>query len=105
MNYSFNKIIKYFIINIEGFIWLFALISLALTFDTGEHYSFCMFHNLGFKYCPGCGVGHAISFFFHGEFARSISTHPFGIVAIIILSHRIITIFTQSNKPNYKLET
>lgn len=100
-----NIVLKFFLQNLEGFIWLFALLSLAFTYHTEEHYSFCVFNNLGFKYCPGCGVGHAISYFFHGEFAKSISTHPFGVVAIIILSHRIFTIFLNKNKTQYELNT
>jgi len=105
VRYKLNILLNFFRNNLEGFIWIFALLSLAFTNNTEQHYSICVFHNIGFNYCPGCGIGHAISYFFHGEFARSISTHPFGIVAIVILSHRIFTIFTQNNKPKYTLNT
>jgi hypothetical protein len=47
---------------------------------------------MGFKYCPGCGLGHSISYFLHGEVTRSLQTHPLGIIATVILVSRIFSL-------------
>jgi len=73
---------------------------------TDVHYSFCFFKFLGIKFCPGCGLGHSISFLFHGDLQRSFSAHPLGIFAVAIILHRIyklffIHIFSHYQKHNY----
>ena len=64
--------------------------SLAVMSPTNDaHYSFCIFKFLGLKFCPGCGLGHSISYLFHGEIRKSFSAHPLGIFAVIVLICRI----------------
>jgi hypothetical protein len=60
---------------------------------TDAHYSFCLFKVLGFNFCPGCGLGHSISYLFHGEVRASLSAHPLGIFAVIIILLRIFKLF------------
>jgi len=57
------------------------------------HFSLCLFRWAGFDFCPGCGLGHSITWFFHGEVERSLRAHPLGIFAIAILLMRIYTLF------------
>ena len=90
---TIGKYLYYFKTHLEGFIWIAALIILAISNPHEEHYSLCVFHNLGFSFCPGCGIGHSISHFFHGNLETSFRSHPMGIPAIIILTYRIIQIF------------
>ncbi|MGH2564397.1 MAG: DUF2752 domain-containing protein [Ginsengibacter sp.] len=74
-----------------------ALILLAaMPPGTDPHYSFCLFKQLGFKYCPGCGLGHSISYLFHGNIRASFTAHPFGIFAVIIIINRILKLFRQN---------
>ncbi len=82
----------------EAAIWITALILLAFTPVNSEHYSLCVFNNLGIGFCPGCGLGHSISFLFHGNFAASFNAHPLGIPAVAILCYRIFIIFKQNKK-------
>ena len=56
---------------------------------TDPHYSFCLFKMLGLPFCPGCGLGHSISYLFHGNIKASLSSHPLGIFAVVIISLRI----------------
>lgn len=56
---------------------------------TDAHYSFCIFKLMGFKYCPGCGLGHSISYLFHGNIRASFAAHPLGIFAVAIILYRI----------------
>jgi hypothetical protein len=54
--------------------------------------SLCLLQQLGFTFCPGCGLGHSISWLFHGNIVASFQAHPFGMPAVVILLHRIYTI-------------
>ncbi|UII32956.1 DUF2752 domain-containing protein [Fulvivirga ulvae] len=86
-------------LSIEALIWLTALIALALLpAGTHTHFSFCPLSNLGFEFCPGCGLGRSVSQAFHGQFKASFASHPLGLFAIIILSYRIITLSFYSIK-------
>lgn len=72
--------------------WLVALFWLSMINPTGDHFSLCLFHHLGITWCPGCGIGHAISFALHGDLMTSFQTHFMGIPALVIISHRILTL-------------
>jgi hypothetical protein len=89
-------------IPVEAIIWTIALIGLALYTPGTSHFSLCPLSNLGFHSCPGCGLGRSISYFFHGQFACSWATHPFGVFAIVILSYRIISLTSLTLKKNGK---
>ena len=83
--------------------WVLALTSLALMDPgTNTHYSFCLFKFLGIKYCPGCGLGHSISFLFHGNFKASINAHPLGIFALIVIVTRIYKLSSLHIFPHFK---
>lgn len=72
-------------------VWTAALICLACYNPATEpHLALCPLYNLGITFCPGCGLGRSIAYFFHGQFRLSLTTHPLGIFAVIILSFRII---------------
>jgi len=87
---------KYF----ELVFWIAALIALALTDPTSQaHFSLCPLKAMGFKWCPGCGLGHAISFLFHGDIRRSFHAHWLGIPAVAVILHRIYTLIRQHIKP------
>jgi hypothetical protein len=70
--------------------WLAALVALAFT-DTHNqsHFSLCPFKLLGITWCPGCGLGHSISFLFHGDVKSSLHAHWLGILALIVILYRI----------------
>lgn len=73
---------------------------------TSSHYSFCLFKFIGIQYCPGCGLGHSISYLFHGNFKESFNAHPLGLFAVVIILARIyklssIHFFSKSKKYNY----
>ncbi|KAA9040640.1 DUF2752 domain-containing protein [Ginsengibacter hankyongi] len=85
-----NLFRKYF----ELTFWITALVLLAIMpTATNPHYSFCVFKLMGFKFCPGCGLGHSISYLFHGDLRASFSTHPLGIFAVIVILLRLYNLF------------
>lgn len=84
---------KYFAQYFELFAWTTGLLLLAFMNPAAEeHFSFCIFKWMGISFCPGCGLGHSISWLFHGELVRSFNEHPLGIFAVIILLQRIYTL-------------
>lgn len=83
----------YFFSWLECGAWSSGLIGLALVNPSGEtHFNLCLFKWIGLTFCPGCGLGHAVSWFFHGDIQRSLQAHPLGIFALIILLYRIFTL-------------
>lgn len=91
-----KKIYILFRRNLEAFIWMAALLALALTSPADSCYSLCPLHNLGIGWCPGCGLGHAISWLFRGDLVSSFYAHPLGIPATAVILMRIITIFRKN---------
>lgn len=82
---------------LEAVIWMLGLLGLAcLNPYTDQTPSLCVFHALGLRFCPGCGLGHAISFLFHGDFKSSFAAHPLGIPALVILSSRTLYLLLNS---------
>jgi hypothetical protein len=82
-----KSILKY---PFEAIVWIIGLLTLALIDPGTNHFSICPISNLGFDFCPGCGLGRSISLLFRGEFMESFAAHPLGIFAVIILTYRII---------------
>jgi hypothetical protein len=79
---------KYF----ELTFWILALTSMAIMSPTNDHSSFCPINSVGLGFCPGCGLGHSISWLFHGNIGASIDAHPVGWFAVLIILYRIITL-------------
>lgn len=52
----------------------------------------CVFKLAGFPRCPGCGLGHAVGFLARGEFLLSFQSHPFTILVVGVLAHRVATL-------------
>jgi hypothetical protein len=87
----------------EAFIWLGALAFLAISDPICHHYTLCPLDNLGFDYCPGCGLGRSIGYLFRLEIRESFLAHPLGIPAAILLVYRIVKVF-KTNK-EFQLST
>lgn len=84
---------------LEAVIWILGLIGLAcLNPYADQTPSLCIFHALGWRFCPGCGLGRAIAFLFHGDFQRSFAAHPLGIPALAILTGRILSLLLNSSR-------
>jgi hypothetical protein len=77
----------------EAIIWLTGLIALAAHAPgTDAHIILCPLKLMGWDYCMGCGLGRAIAYALRGDFAQSFHTHPLGIMAVIVLLYRIVTL-------------
>ena len=81
------------LIGFEASIWILGLAYLLLIHSPGEtHFTICPIANLGFNFCPGCGLGNSISYLFNGDVVSSFKSHPLGIFAVIVISIRIFSL-------------
>jgi len=87
------------ILGLEGSIWVAGFVYLAFFINPGEtHFTICPLAHLGINYCPGCGLGNSISYIFRGEIINSITTHPLGLFAILVLLIRIISLIKKNGR-------
>lgn len=77
--------------NFELYFWSSAIIGLYFMNSSGP--SLCIFDWVGFGWCPGCGIGHAMHAALHLDFKTSFAEHPFGIPALLIIANRIRQLF------------
>ncbi len=79
---------------LELIIWAGAIVIFSLSYPKAvDHFTLCPIDNLGFSWCPGCGLGRSISYLLHGELKLSLDQHWFGIPALCILIFRIMQLF------------
>jgi hypothetical protein len=99
-----NFSLKYFALWLwqkkEALIWIAALVFLAVNNPADHHYSVCPFDNLGISYCPGCGLGRSIGYFFRLEIESSCLAHPLGIPAVFVLVYRSVKILIKPSAFN-----
>ena len=88
-------------LGLEGIIWIAGFVYLAFFSNPGQsHFTICPLAHLGINYCPGCGLGNSISYIFRGEIINSISAHPLGLAAILVISFRIIELTLKNRRSN-----
>lgn len=90
-------------IPLELCFWVVAIVLLASANPTQHHFMVCPIANLGFNWCPGCGLGRSIMAIFNGDINESLKQHWLGIPALLIILHRIYQLLKQLlNKKNFK---
>lgn len=92
---------------VEFVFWVLALTLLATADPHEHHFTLCPLANLGFEWCPGCGLGRSITAIFNADFEASFRHHWFGIPALLIILYRIYQlgrqlIIKQSKQLKYK---
>jgi hypothetical protein len=88
-------ILKAFSRNFELIFWVTAMLCMAFAHPTdNSHFTLCPLKLMGFNWCPGCGMGHAIIYLFHGQFSASFHAHWLGIPAVAIIFYRITQLFS-----------
>jgi hypothetical protein len=93
INFSFSKSLAHWLWQKkEALIWIGALVFLALSNPAVHHYTLCPLDNLGFQYCPGCGLGRSMGYFFRLDISSSFYSHPLGIPSTIFLIYRAVHI-------------
>ena len=89
-------------IPLELIFWCAALVSLWFLNPNESHYSLCPLDQLGFTWCPGCGLGRSIGLLMKGKVAASWQLHPLGGFALMVILYRIFEILKHlQTKHNY----
>lgn len=94
--------IKHF--NIELLVWPLALGALYLMDPHGGGPSLCPLKWLDLRWCPGCGLGHAIHYLLHGNWNASWKSHPLGLFALGVLAYRTFNLLRQQIQTFYHLK-
>lgn len=83
-------------IPVELIFWVAALTLLGtaspIVHRHAEHFTICPLANMGFNWCPGCGLGRSVIQLLHGNIQKSLQFHWLGIPAVLIIVHRVITL-------------
>lgn len=85
-----KKVLQIISNDLELIFFVTALLYLYFLPFNGSGFSFCILDNLGFKYCPGCGLGSSISEVMHFNIKESFHTHPLGLFAFFVILFRIL---------------
>ncbi|WP_366483589.1 DUF2752 domain-containing protein [Cyclobacterium sp.] len=76
---------------LELMTWTLALLGIYFFGSASDHhFSLCPLDNLGFSWCPGCGLGRSLHHLMHGEFLVSWQFHPLGVFALIVILWRLV---------------
>lgn len=90
MSYLWVVGYRYFRQKLEAWIWLLVLLSMMLTQPSaGNHFTLCPLAHMGIQNCPGCGLGRSMILALHGQIYESLSMHPFGLLALVVIALRI----------------
>lgn len=84
--------------SIEGYLWISALMLLAMVNVESNHFSICPLNNLGIDFCPGCGLGRSVHHLLNFNLYKSFNAHPLGSAALLILLSRVILLGRNSLK-------
>lgn len=94
MGKELQSAIKFFVQNLEAFVWITAILFFAVSpIPAGEHFTICPLSLAGFQHCPGCGLGRSMILLFHGHITESFNMHPLALFAVLVLLLRIIIVF------------
>jgi hypothetical protein len=78
---------------LELIFWMGSLIAIYFINPySGDHMSLCPLDQLGFDWCPGCGLGRSMSLLLKGDFQESWSMHPLAMFAYLVIFSRIWTL-------------
>lgn len=83
--------------NLEVVFWIVGLLILYCMPVRGEHFSLCPLKAIGFKWCPGCGLGHSIHYYLHFDFQEGWHAHYLGAFAIVIILYRIFQLIIRTS--------
>ncbi|RCH54905.1 DUF2752 domain-containing protein [Mucilaginibacter hurinus] len=80
---------------LELIFWVAGLLALAITDPALKtHFSLCPVKMAGMSWCPGCGLGHSISWLFRGDIKNSFEAHWLGIPALVAICWRVYQLLT-----------
>lgn len=77
-------------IPLELVFWIGGIIAIMFIDPfSSTHFSLCPLDQLGFEWCPGCGLGRSMNLLARGEIKASWSMHPLASLAYVVILSRI----------------
>lgn len=70
--------------------WPLGLTLLYIMNPEAKAGSLCILKQMGIPFCPGCGLGHGIHYFLHGQWSAAIEHHWLSPVVVVVLLYRIL---------------
>lgn len=92
-NESFQR---HFFLHSEWVMLLGVLIAMAFINPYENGQTLCIFEIAGLNFCPGEGFGRSVALMARGAWIESFQMHPLGIPGVLIITHRIYTIFRRN---------
>lgn len=87
---------------LELVFWLSCIVAIfLLELKEETHVSLCPLDQLGFDWCPGCGLGRSMNLLVQGEIQASWSMHPLAMFAFVVIFSRIWTLIKNLKTINY----
>lgn len=83
---------------LEVVFWFIALVWLYFLPDTGGHFTLCPIAAMGFTWCPGCGLGHAMHDLLHGNIAEAFRHHYLVLFAFFTILFRMFKLIILNRK-------
>ena len=81
----------------EAAMWVCGLLAVAIADPTAPALlETCLFKAVGFPYCPGCGLGHAVAYLARGEILLSFQSHAFAPIIVGVLLHRVFVLYREA---------
>lgn len=81
---------------LELLFWIGSLVAILLIDpNSSSHFTLCPISQAGFSWCPGCGLGRAMSLLIRGEFQASWDMHPLALLAYVVIISRILNLSKQ----------
>ena len=82
-------------IPLELILWIGSIIAILTINPYSDSVSLCPLDNLGFDWCPGCGLGRGMNLLVRGEFLASWEMHPLSGLGFGVIFHRIWVLIKQ----------
>lgn len=94
-----SKMKMWFFKHMELCFWITAIVLLFFLNTERAADSFCFFRWIGINWCPGCGIGHSMHAVLNFQFYKAFQYHPLGIVAVLIIFHRMTQLVIHTKQP------
>ena len=100
MSKGLSRLLRYVNRRTELIFWIGSLIWLWFLPGSEGHFTLCPIGAMGFDWCPGCGLGHALHELMHGHFAEALRHHYLVLFAAAVIVYRIFSLTISNHKFN-----
>lgn len=93
---TFESFQRHLFLHCEWILLTGALLAMVLLNPYENGNTLCIFEIAGFDFCPGEGFGRSVALMARGAWIESFRMHPLGIPGVLIIVHRIYSVFQRN---------